>query len=102
MGSLTSYGQSTIQDRISGGEGRVGVVTGFVVVVSDVEAGEFAVLHPEGAARRVNVLTVQSLKQVDKLDGREVATGMRFILLATDRLSLYSFILQNICWPYHH
>lgn len=47
-----------------GGEVRPGEVTALLVVVLDIEAGEFGEADPQGAAAVVDVLSVQGLKHM--------------------------------------
>ena len=60
---LTSNGKGAVQHTVPSGQGGVSVVPALVVVVSDIEAGEFAVLYPQSATGRVNVLSIQRLQQ---------------------------------------
>ena len=57
----TCHGKGSIQVGVTRRQGRVRVVTALVIVVLDVEAAQLRVLNAQGAARVVDVLTVQGL-----------------------------------------
>lgn len=48
-----------VHGRISSGQGGIGVIPTFVIVVLDVQVGQFGILNAQHAARVVDVLPVE-------------------------------------------
>lgn len=78
---------------VSGGQVRPGEVAALLVVVFDVEAGEFREANPQSAAAVIDVLSVQRLKQTHRLTKAFSKTGF----LSHVRLAAHQFSCLGRC-----
>lgn len=101
----TGHGEG-FQAVIASGQRGVGVIAALVIVVLDVEAAQLRVLDAEGAARVVDVLTVQRLQRtgkVPKLPSIHTSTTKTFSFhyqfgrLGSDNIWILDQGLECIC-----